>query len=111
MPFIHFDEVEQEYVTPKHSTAYGALATGEAIEVGLLSFTAGRGAEPHQHPHEQIVVVLEGRIRARIGAEEQELGPGSGFHVPPDVPHQVTAVEDSRVLSCKNVVNGRGHRI
>lgn len=111
MPFIHYDQIQHEYVTPKHSTAYGGLAAGEFIEVGYLSFKGGEGADPHQHPHEQIVVVLRGRIRAQVGDEQQELGPGSGFHAPPDVPHGVTAIVDSEVLSCKNLVDGVGHRI
>ena len=111
MPFIHYDQIEKEFVTPQHSTAYGALASGESIEVGYLSFTAGEGAEPHQHPHEQIMVVLTGRVRARLGDEEQELGPGSGFHAPPNLLHGVTAIEDTEVISCKNIVGGVGHRI
>lgn len=111
MPFIHYDQIEKEFVTPKHSTAYGALASGEHIEVGYLSFKAGEGAEPHRHPHEQIVVVLSGRIRARLGDEEQEIGPGSGFHASPDLLHGVTAIEDTEVISCKNVIGGVGHRI
>lgn len=111
MPFIHYDEIEREFVTPQHSTAYGALAAGEAIEVGLLTFKGGEGAKPHQHPHEQIVVVLKGRIRVSIGDEEQELGPGSGFQAPPNVLHGTTALEDSEVLSCKNLIEGKGHRI
>ena len=111
MPFVHYDEIEREYVTPKHSTAYGALAAGDAIEVGLLSFKGGEGAHSHQHAHEQIVVVLNGRIRAHVGDEEQELGPGSGFHVPSDMPHGMTAIEDAEVLSCKNLIDGKGHRL
>lgn len=111
MPFIHYDQIEKEFVTPKHSTAYGAVASGEHIEVGYLSFKAGEGAEPHRHPHEQIVVVLSGRIRARLGDEEQEIGPGSGFHASPDLLHGVTAIEDTEVISCKNVIGGVGHRI
>jgi quercetin dioxygenase-like cupin family protein len=110
VPFIHYDRIEREYVTPEHSTAYGALAAGESIEVGMLSFQAGEGARTHQHPHEQIVVVLSGRVRARLGDDEEDLGPGSGFHVPPGVPHGVTALEDSEVISCKNLIAGRGHR-
>lgn len=111
MPFINYEEIEHEYVTPKHSTAYGALAAGESIEVGYLTFKGGEGAEPHQHPHEQIVVVLKGRVRARLGDEEQELGPGSGFLVPPNQLHGITAIDDAEVLSCKNLVDGVGHRI
>ena len=32
MPFLVFDEIEKETVTPKYSTAYGELVTGEFIE-------------------------------------------------------------------------------
>ncbi|GAA3750225.1 cupin domain-containing protein [Salinactinospora qingdaonensis] len=110
MPFIHFDNVEKEYVTPKHSTAYGELATGQSIEVGRLTFKAGEGAERHHHPHEQIMVVISGRLRVDLDGDIGELGPGSAFHALPDVPHQVTAVEDSEVLSCKNVIDNKGHR-
>ena len=39
------------------------------------------------------------------------LGPGDAFHAPPDVPHQLTALQDSEVISCKKVVEGAGHRI
>lgn len=111
MPFIHYDQITKEFVTPKHSTAYGALASGELIEVGYLSFKGGEGAEPHQHPHEQIVVVLKGRILVRLGDEEAEIGPGSGFHVPSNLLHGVSAIEDTEVISCKNLVDGVGHRI
>ena len=30
MPFVVFDEVEKEFVTPKYSTAYGELVTGDS---------------------------------------------------------------------------------
>ena len=111
MPFIHYDEIAPEFVTPKHSTAYGELATGEFIEVGRLTFKAGEGANEHQHPHEQIMIVINGRVRVTLEGESAELGPGSGFHAPPNVPHKLDALEDSEVISCKNTLEGVGHRI
>lgn len=111
LPFIRYDQIEKEYVTPRHSTAYGALATGESVEVGRLSFKRGEGAEPHRHPHEQIVVVLSGELRVRLGDEEAVVGVGDGFHAPPHVLHGVTALADTEILSCKNVLGGVGHKI
>ncbi|MCL6499378.1 MAG: cupin domain-containing protein [Firmicutes bacterium] len=111
MPFFDFDELQAEYVTPKYSKAFGQLVTGSQIEVGRLRFRAGEGAVPHAHPQEQIMVVLRGRLRATLGDETRELGPGQGFLAPPNLQHQVTALEDSEVLSCKALVDGRGHRI
>jgi quercetin dioxygenase-like cupin family protein len=111
VPFIHYDDIDPEYVTPQHSAAYGPLATGAAIEVGILSFNAGEQARPHQHPNEQIVIVLQGRVRVRLGDEEQELGPRSGYLAPSGLSHGMTALTDVVLLSCKNLVDGKGHRI
>jgi quercetin dioxygenase-like cupin family protein len=111
MNFYTFKELPQEYVTPKYSKAYGGLLQGEHIEVGWLSFGAGEGAVEHAHPHEQIMVVVSGRLRVRFGEEIGEIGPGQAFLAPPNVPHQVTAIEDTEVISCKNTISGVGHKI
>ena len=111
MGFHHFDELPKEYVTPRHSRAYGELLTGRSIEVGRLRFKKGEGAEPHAHPQEQIMFVIRGRLAATLDGETTDLGPGEAFHAAPNVLHNVTALEDSEVLSCKSLVEGAGHRI
>ncbi len=111
MGFHDFDELPKEYVTPQHSRAYGELLTGQGIEVGRLRFEKGEGASPHQHPQEQIMYVIEGRLRVTLDGETTELGPGEAFHATPMVLHDVTALEDTQVLSCKSLVDGAGHRI
>lgn len=111
MPVYKFDALEQQYVTPKHSTAFGSLVTGEQIEVGMLRYKAGEGASEHAHPHEQVLVVLSGRVRMQIGGESYELGPREVAHMPPNVRHSLQALEDSEVLSAKGVVGGVGHRV
>ncbi len=111
MPFIDFDALTPEYVTPRYSKAFGPLVTGKQIEVGRLRFGNDEGAVTHAHPQEQIMVVLRGRLRVTMDGQTRELGPGQGFLAPPNVPHQVTAIEQTEVLSCKGLVDGRGHRI
>ena len=111
MPVYRFDSLKKDYVTPKHSTAFGSLVTGEQIELGLLRFKAGEGANEHAHPHEQVLLVLSGRIRMKIGGEVYELGPREVAHMPPNVPHSLQAIEDAEVVSAKGIVGGVGHRI
>jgi quercetin dioxygenase-like cupin family protein len=111
MGFHTFDVMPKEVVTPKHSTAYGELLTGQTIEVGRLRFKAGEGANPHQHPQEQIMVVLQGRLRVTLDGKVAEIGRGEAFHATSNTLHQVTALEDTEVLSCKGLVGGQGHRI
>ncbi|MSR30369.1 MAG: cupin domain-containing protein [Gemmataceae bacterium] len=49
---------------------------------------------PHQHPHEQVGIVLKGRAVFRIGAEEKELGPSDMYRIPSQVTHQVRALAE-----------------
>jgi|SRR5687767_11763590 quercetin dioxygenase-like cupin family protein len=111
MPIYNLNEITEEFVTPKHSTAFGRLITGDNVEVGMLRFKAGQGARPHSHPHEQIVIVLSGKMRMTIGGEAAELQKGQAAHIPPNVLHSTDVIEDTEIVSCKSIVNGVGHRI
>jgi quercetin dioxygenase-like cupin family protein len=112
MYFYDFNELPSEYVTPKYSTAFGPLLAGEHLESGLFRFKANEGAVEHAHPSEQIMFVISGKLRVRFGEEIGEIGPNQAFLAPPNVPHQVTALEDTVVFSCKNLGEGvTGHRL
>lgn len=111
MPLLRFEQIDKEYVTPKYSTAYGELVTGKHIEVGRLTFKAGEGAVEHAHPQEQIMYVVSGRLTVEFPDTAGEIGPGEGFYAPSNVPHTVTALDDTVVISCKDVVDGTGHKV
>jgi quercetin dioxygenase-like cupin family protein len=52
----------------------------------------------HQHPHEQLAYLLSGRIIVETGGARFTVVEGDSFVVPPDVPHKVTALENSVAL-------------
>lgn len=113
MPLIKLEELEAGYVTPKYSTAHGELVLGENVEVGRLHYSPSEGAVPHAHPQEQVMIVISGRLKVEIPDEgiEAEAGPWEGFHVKPNVLHRATAIEETVVISCKNTIDGVGHRV
>jgi quercetin dioxygenase-like cupin family protein len=111
MPVLNLADVKDEFVTPKHSTAFGKLITGNHIEIGILKYKAGQGASEHFHPHEQIAICLSGRSRVTLNGESIEVGPGQAVVIPPNVPHKVEILEDSEMISAKSIVDGVGHRI
>lgn len=111
MPIINLSDVKDEFVTPKHSTAFGKLITGDHVEIGILKYKAGEGAQEHSHPHEQIAICLSGRSRVTLAGELFEIGPGQAVVIPPNVPHSTYIIEDSEMISAKSIVNGVGHRI
>ena len=69
--------------------------------VGMFELTVPAGARvppPHSHRNnEEVVYVLEGRLRYRVDDEQQDLGPGDRMYTPRGSvhafsnPHEVTA--------------------
>lgn len=71
------------------------LNTGERTMLCEVTLARGAVVPAHTHPHEQIGYLARGRLRFRIGDEEWDLAEGDSWLVPPNVPHVVTALEDS----------------
>jgi quercetin dioxygenase-like cupin family protein len=63
----------------------------------ILRATFRRGAisPVHQHVHEQVTMLLSGRVRVEVGGDETVLGPGELIRLPSNIPHLVEALEDS----------------
>ena len=61
-------------------------------------FARGAVASHHSHPHEQIVVMVHGKLRLIVGDAEAILGPDDIVVIPPNVPHEAHALEDTVVI-------------
>ena len=59
---------------------------------------AGAVVPSHEHFHEQVATVLEGRLRFVVGTEEYVVEAGESVIVPSGVSHRVEALTDSLVL-------------
>jgi len=103
MPFFKLSEMPGAVISPDHSTAHGPTVTGKELEIGYYTEPKGTGAKPHHHPSEQMMLVLSGRLRMRVGDEVRELGPGELALIPGDVVHEQMALEDdTRFVSFKS---------
>jgi quercetin dioxygenase-like cupin family protein len=49
--------------------------------------------EEHSHPHEQIGMVLEGKVVFSIGGEERTLTAGDLYRIPGNVRHKVVVLD------------------
>ncbi len=59
---------------------------------------AGAHAGAHQHPHEQLVWMLKGRLELRIGSERRMLLPGDVAVIPGGTEHEAWFRDDTEVL-------------
>lgn len=55
--------------------------------------------EPHSHPFDQIILILEGRIILEIDGKEMEVGPQSIVRVPANVPHTGWPIGEEPVVN------------
>ena len=83
---------------PDYSSVEGGCVEGDRMIVALMRMPAGTGAEPHSHPNEQWIYILEGTFRARIGDKELVARPGSVVYVPSNVVHSGKATPDADVV-------------
>jgi quercetin dioxygenase-like cupin family protein len=71
------------------------LNEGSLTMLCEIELARGSVVPLHTHPHEQIGYLSRGRLLFVIGDELRELQAGDSWCVPGDVPHGVTALEDS----------------
>jgi quercetin dioxygenase-like cupin family protein len=70
-------------------------------EQGMLVWWSGKAGsvfDPHSHPHEQIVWLIKGKLKIRIGDQERVMVAGDIAVIPGGVEHGGSYVEDSEIL-------------
>ena len=87
-----------------YSPAEGPVVEGERMQVGLITIPRGTASQPHSHPNEQWIYVLEGTLRGNVGEQKIEAKAGSVIYIPSDAVHAMKATPDHDVVffTCKD---------
>ena len=64
---------------------------GEQMMISTVQMEPGAVVELHQHPHEQIGMLLEGELTFTIGDQTRTLSAGQMWRIPGGVPHRAVA--------------------
>jgi quercetin dioxygenase-like cupin family protein len=70
----------------------------DSVSHSWVEVDAGASFPEHQHPHEQIVSVLEGELELVVEGVTHRLTPGLVFVIPPNAKHSGHGVTACRVL-------------
>src|SRR5512144_650436 len=68
------------------------------MTIARIVLASGGSVPSHEHANEQVANVLSGSLRFVVGGEERVVAAGESVVIPPNVPHEVEALEDSLVL-------------
>ena len=74
------------------------VAHGKTMYQMLATLAAGSRMPEHSHPQEQIVHILEGKMRLIVEGVPHELSAGDSFYLVTNVPHRVETLSATRVL-------------
>lgn len=77
---------------------HARIAHGTDCTLAFWTVASGAVLPEHQHPHEQVLLVQEGRFEITVDGETRRLEPGQLVTIPGDVPHGGRALTDCRLL-------------
>lgn len=72
---------------------------GDDVLMVMNWLEPGMETNPHSHPFEQVVFIVQGQMRFHVGDEIVEGGPGSLIRIPPNVEHYGHPIGDETVLN------------
>ncbi len=70
----------------------------DSMSFAHYEVATGCSIHEHDHPNEEVWVVIEGQFEVTIGGETQVAGPGAVAVVPPDMAHSVRVLQGGRAL-------------
>lgn len=95
MPLLRLDELPVRELFPG---LRARLVHSDRVTHSWVDVDAGATFPEHQHPHEQIVSVLEGELEIVVDGQTHRLTPGMVYVIPPNVKHSGRGVTKCRVL-------------
>ena len=106
MNVIHVSEGETYQPEPGWKRV--SLAGSSEISVEYFEKPAGHSSPLHQHPQEQVSIVIQGRLKVVTGnGDEAILGPGDSAWFGPDEPHRIENPDDELAIAVDIFVPAR----
>ena len=74
------------------------MVVGETLMICRFRFAPHLITAEHTHPHEQMSIVLRGRVRFFVEGQERIASPGDVLHFPSGCRHGATMMDEEVVL-------------
>ena len=74
------------------------MVYGDKLMVCRLRFAPHVATAVHSHPHEQITMIVRGRVRFIVDGAERIVSAGDVLHFPSNVSHGATMLDEEVVL-------------
>jgi quercetin dioxygenase-like cupin family protein len=105
---FNFSKVNQILGGPDYSPVFGGCVEGDRMIVALMTAPAGKQSEPHSHPNEQWIYVLEGVMEVVVDGARHTAYPGELIYIPANTIHCgcTPSKEDAKFFTVKDASHG-----
>ena len=90
--YIPWNQVEREKL---NDTIDRQMVVGEQLMLARVFLKKGAHVPEHHHHNEQVTYILEGALKFAIHGKEIVVRAGEVLCIPPDMPHEAWALEDT----------------
>ena len=97
--FIPWNTVEHEQL---NDLIGREMVVGDKIMLARVFLKKGAHVPEHQHHNEQVTYILEGALKFAIDGKEIVVHAGEVLCIPPHMPHEAWALEDTLDLDVFN---------
>lgn len=93
----YFVKADQSVARPLFPGIAIQATAGDAMMLSLVTFEPGADLPEHAHPHEQMGMMISGRLEFTVGGQTRILETGDIWRIPGSVPHKVRALDGPAV--------------
>jgi quercetin dioxygenase-like cupin family protein len=98
MDYTVLANLQQDLTPPENGILSRVLHKDETVNVTLFGFSAGQELSAHSAPTPAILYFLEGEAEVLLGEDKVSAQAGSFIHMPPMLPHGISAKSPVKML-------------
>jgi quercetin dioxygenase-like cupin family protein len=99
LKYLAWKDVEREQLNPHIDRE---MVVGDKIMLARVLMKKGAHVPLHHHHNEQVTYILEGALKFNVGGKEIVVRTGEVLCIPPNMPHEAWAQEDTVDLDVFN---------
>jgi quercetin dioxygenase-like cupin family protein len=99
LKYLAWKDVEREHLNPHIDRE---MVVGDKIMLARVLMKKGAHVPLHHHHNEQVTYILEGVLKFNVGGKEIVVRAGEVLCIPPNMPHEAWAEEDTVDLDVFN---------
>lgn len=92
LKYLAWKDVEREHLNAQIDRE---MLVGDKIMLARVLMKKGAHVPLHHHHNEQVTYILEGALKFNVGGKEILVRAGEVLCIPPNMPHEAWAVEDT----------------